>query len=45
MEPSSDMQAFRQILASAKRVVILAGAGLSAGSGFVFSHSCQWTIF
>jgi len=27
------MQAFREVLASAKRVVILAGAGLSAGSG------------
>jgi len=45
MEPSSDMQVFRQILASAKRVVILAGAGLSASSGFIFSHSCQWMIF
>jgi len=33
MEPSSDMLAFREVLASAKRLVILAGAGLSAGSG------------
>ncbi|KAH9833780.1 sirtuin [Rhodofomes roseus] len=33
MAPSSDPQAFREALASSKRVVILAGAGLSAASG------------
>jgi len=33
MAPSSDCQAFRDVLASAKRVVILAGAGLSVASG------------
>lgn len=33
MAPSSDESSFRATLASAKRVVILAGAGLSAGSG------------
>ncbi|EPT00777.1 hypothetical protein FOMPIDRAFT_1030221 [Fomitopsis schrenkii] len=33
MAPSSDPQAFRDALAMSKRVVILAGAGLSAASG------------
>lgn len=31
--PSSDEEAFRQVLQTAKNIVILAGAGLSAGSG------------
>ncbi|GBE78854.1 NAD-dependent protein [Sparassis crispa] len=33
MAPSSDIQAFRDVLGSAKSVAIVAGAGLSAGSG------------
>ncbi|KAF8877873.1 sirtuin [Infundibulicybe gibba] len=33
MEPSSDIQAFRTVLAASKSVVILAGAGLSVASG------------
>ncbi|KAH7921896.1 sirtuin [Leucogyrophana mollusca] len=33
MAPSSDPQAFRAAIKSAKTVIILAGAGLSAGSG------------
>ncbi|KZT25357.1 sirtuin [Neolentinus lepideus HHB14362 ss-1] len=33
MSPSSDAQAFRDAFANSKRVVILAGAGLSAASG------------
>ena len=31
--PSSDMSAFRQILARAKNIVVLSGAGISAESG------------
>ncbi|KAG8848543.1 hypothetical protein FRB96_001070 [Tulasnella sp. 330] len=33
MAPSSDLQSFRKVLATSKCIVILAGAGLSAGSG------------
>lgn len=31
--PSSDMRAFREILAKAKNIVVLSGAGISAESG------------
>ncbi|KAG9034394.1 hypothetical protein FRB95_013302 [Tulasnella sp. JGI-2019a] len=33
MEPSSDTESFRKVLSNSKNIVILAGAGLSAGSG------------
>lgn len=33
MTPSSDIHKFRETLASSKRIITLAGAGLSAGSG------------
>lgn len=31
--PSSDMKAFREVLAKAKNIVVLSGAGISAESG------------
>ena len=31
--PSSDMKAFREIFAKAKKIVVLSGAGMSAESG------------
>lgn len=39
---SSDEIAFRECLAAAGSVVVLAGAGLSAGSGRVFLYSYFW---
>ncbi|KAG8985204.1 hypothetical protein FRB94_008246 [Tulasnella sp. JGI-2019a] len=33
MAPSSDVESFRKVLSNSKNIVILAGAGLSAGSG------------
>lgn len=36
-ELDGKIQAFRDILSTAKRIVVLAGAGLSAGSGGVYS--------
>lgn len=43
MEPSSDILAFREVLTSAKRLVILAGAGLSAGSGGCYGLYFYWS--
>jgi len=45
MPPSSDLQSFREALASSRNILILSGAGLSAASGMVVFSSVRTTRF
>lgn len=36
--PSNDMAAFKEILASSRNIIVVAGAGLSAASGLYHSY-------